>query len=102
MFTIEIGIYDSTLRFVERENYNGGVYPVTITLGAVSSGAPAGTLHNNSSDSALASSVVNGFTTAGVYNSNNLQVVSKGSYWLIVTSSAEPKILPDKMFLEIN
>ena len=102
MFTIAIGIYDSTLNFVETKNYNGGVYPITITLGAVSSGTPAGTLHNSNSDSALASSVINGFTTAGLYNSSNLQVVSKGNFCLVVSSSAEPTIISGKVFLEIE
>ena len=78
------------------------MYPITISLEAVSEGMSAGALHNTTSGSSLASSVIYDFTVARAYRSSALQIVTKGHFWLVVSSSAITETISDKIMLEIK
>ena len=86
--TVSLGIYDHTLTHIESANYNGGAYPITITIVEIKSEATEDNHIDGKGDRILATNTISGVTNAGIYTSAPFNVYYKGHYTVIVSSDA--------------
>ena len=101
LYTVTAGVYESSLKNVETKNYNEGVYHITITFGEIKSEIRGDNMIEAISDMPVSASVINGYTTGGVFTCIPFSL-SKGRYSFTVSSSAEPKITSDKFIFEVK